>query len=222
MKWTKIPTEFLYLPDRDIAALAKYCMLYGILERVPTRSECLRNLSEKQLETVQKHIKILSKIISRDINVAQYDRDRKKQKRLENREKSQKSPTEHPTEHPTDGPTESPTHREIREIRESNTIPGGNVLQRASAREIPPPTLDEVLAYAKQQTEMAGVGGFPCAPYVAEQFWAHYQSQGWRKSNDAETPVRDWRAALRMWARGAGPGRNNAPPSLINNDDLPI
>lgn len=85
-----------------------------------------------------------------------------------------------------------------------------------------PPTLDEVLAYAKQQTEMAGVGGFPCAPYVAEQFWAHYQSQGWRKSNDAETPVRDWRAALRMWARGAGPGRNNAPPSLINNDDLPI
>ncbi len=211
MKWTKIPTEFLYLPDRDIAALAKYCMLYGILERVPTRSECLRNLSERQLETVQKHIKILSKIISRDINVAQYDRDRKKQKRLENREKSQKSPTEHPT----DGPTEIPKHREI---RESNTSPGGYVLQRASAREIPPPTLDEVLAYAKQQTEMAGVGGFPCAPYVAEQFWAHYQSQGWRKSNDAETPVRD----LRMWARGAGPGRNNAPPSLINNDDLPI
>lgn len=122
-----------------------------------------------------------------------------------------------------DGSQDDP-NLEAKAIAKANNISGIYTSNISTARvtEFIPPTLDEVLAYAKQQTELAGVGGFPCAPYVAEQFWAHYQSQGWRKSNDAETPVRDWRAALRMWARGAGPGRNAAPPPLVNNDDLPV
>ena len=49
MKWAKIPTEFLFkLSDREIVAVAKYVMLYGVLETVPTRSECLRVMSARQ------------------------------------------------------------------------------------------------------------------------------------------------------------------------------
>ena len=97
MKWAKIPTEFLFkLSDREIVAVAKYVMLYGVLETVPTRSECLRVMSEKQLETIQKHFETISKIISADINIAQYDRDRKKQKKAEICATQQKNPTENP------------------------------------------------------------------------------------------------------------------------------
>jgi len=220
MKWAKIPTEFLFkLSDREIAAVAKYIMLYGVLETVPTRSECLRVMSDKQLEIVQKHFKTVSKIISADIHVAQYDRDRKKQKKAEICTTEHKNPTESPMEGSTETTMDIPTARIYK--NRSNTSPGGYVLPRASARATPMPTLDEVLIYAKRQTEMAGVGGFPCAPHTAEQFWAHYQSQGWRKSNDAATPVRDWKAALRMWCLSVGPGKSAAPPP-VNNDDLPV
>ena len=102
MKWAKIPPEFLFkLSDREIVAVAKYVMLYGVLETVPTRSECLRVMSEKQLETIQKHFETISKIISADINIAQYDREREK---AENCATQQKNPTENPTENPTDIP----------------------------------------------------------------------------------------------------------------------
>lgn len=62
------------------------------------------------------------------------------------------------------------------------------------------PTLDEVLEYAKQQNDMAGVGGFKCSQETAEQFWAHYESIGWRIGNDAKTPITNWKSKLRQWA----------------------
>jgi len=62
------------------------------------------------------------------------------------------------------------------------------------------PTLDDVLAYAKQQNSIAGVGGFECSPELAEQFWAYYESQGWVKGNAAHTPICDWKPLLRRWA----------------------
>lgn len=112
MKWAKIPTEFLFkLSDREIVAVAKYVMLYGVLETVPTRSECLRVMSEKQLETIQKHFETISKIISADINIAQYDRDRKKQKKAEICAIQQKNPTESTTENPTESTTDIPKDR---------------------------------------------------------------------------------------------------------------
>ncbi len=216
--------------------MAKYCMLHGLLERVPTQQELNKWLTSGQLETLLKGtsdplethltiLDILEKYLKGSAKVAQYDRKRKNQKKAENCEKEQKIPTENPTETRAEFPIKNPMEKnrtdKNRENRESNTSPNGYVLPRAPARATPAPTLDEVLTYAKSQTEMAGVGGFPCAPHTAEQFWAHYQSQGWRKSNDCETPVRDWRAALRLWCLTTGPGKSAAPPP-VNNDDLPV
>ena len=64
-----------------------------------------------------------------------------------------------------------------------------------------PPTLQQVIDYAAQQNELRGVGGFRCARSTAEEFWAHYDSQGWRKSNDSATPVTNWHSALRLWTK---------------------
>ena len=47
---------------------------------------------------------------------------------------------------------------------------------------------------------MAGVGGFKCSQETAEQFWAHYESIGWRIGNDAKTPITNWKSKLRQWA----------------------
>lgn len=62
-----------------------------------------------------------------------------------------------------------------------------------------PPTLQDVLSFAKQQNELAGAGGFPCSKATAEEFWGHYQSNGWIVGNESRTPVRDWQAKLRQW-----------------------
>lgn len=62
------------------------------------------------------------------------------------------------------------------------------------------PTLDEVLAFAAQQNQLAGVGGFACTPELAEQFWAHYESIGWRVGNESRTPILNWQTKLRYWA----------------------
>lgn len=65
--------------------------------------------------------------------------------------------------------------------------------------EFVPPTLEEVLEYARQQNSFAGVGGFACTPEQAEEFWSYYESQGWRIGNDSNTPIRDWKPKLRQW-----------------------
>ena len=69
------------------------------------------------------------------------------------------------------------------------------------ASKFTPPTLQEVIDYAAEQTQWRGVGGFRCPRSVAEEFWAHYDSQGWKKSNDSATPVTNWQSALRLWAK---------------------
>lgn len=61
------------------------------------------------------------------------------------------------------------------------------------------PTLEEVLEYAQQQNNFAGVGGFVCTPEQAEEFWSYYESQGWRIGNDSNTPIKDWQPKLRQW-----------------------
>lgn len=62
------------------------------------------------------------------------------------------------------------------------------------------PTLDEVLVYARQQNEMAGVGGFACSEETATEFWSYYEGIGWVVPNDAKTPILKWQPFLRKWA----------------------
>lgn len=92
----------------------------------------------------------------------------------------------------------------------NNNIPKDSILVSGiRAREqFVHPTLEEVLEYAQQQNEMAGMGGFKCSQETAEQFWAHYESIGWRIGNDAKTPITNWKPKLRQWATK----EKNAPP----------
>ena len=63
-----------------------------------------------------------------------------------------------------------------------------------------PPTLQEVLDYAKEQNNFAGLGGFRCSRQMAESFWSNYEANGWIVSNESRTPIKDWKAKLRQWA----------------------
>lgn len=81
--------------------------------------------------------------------------------------------------------TETETETKKREYREKSFCP---------------PTLEEVLEYAKGQNEMAGLGGFRCSRKTAESFWSNYESNGWVLGNESRTPIRDWKAKLRQWS----------------------
>lgn len=63
------------------------------------------------------------------------------------------------------------------------------------------PTEKEVLEYARQQNEMAGMGGFAVLQEQAQDFYDYYTGIGWVLPNDANTPIRDWRPLLRKWVR---------------------
>lgn len=75
------------------------------------------------------------------------------------------------------------------------------------------PTQEQVLEYAAQQNNMAGVGGFACTPEQAQDFYDYYTGIGWVLPNDAKTPIVDWKPFLRKWVRN---------PRFKNNDnDVP-
>lgn len=87
--------------------------------------------------------------------------------------------------------------------RESEKEKGKSVEIKSSLRntrdKFTPPTLQEVLEFASQQNDMAGTLGFSCPRKIAEEFWTHYDSQGWVKSNDSRTPITNWKSLLRSW-----------------------
>lgn len=63
------------------------------------------------------------------------------------------------------------------------------------------PTEEEVLEYARQQDEMAGMGGFAVTQEQAQDFYDYYTGIGWTLPNDAKTPIVDWKPFLRKWVR---------------------
>lgn len=75
------------------------------------------------------------------------------------------------------------------------------VIESTTKTKFTPPSLSEVLDYAKAQSEIAGMGGFLCSPELAEAFYLQYDSQGWVRGNEAQTPIRNWQSLLRKWAR---------------------
>jgi hypothetical protein len=83
--------------------------------------------------------------------------------------------------------------------RKEYTRNSNSSIWNTRANKFTPPTLKDVLDYAKEQSAMTGVGGFSCPQKIAEEFWTHYDSQGWVKSNDAKTPITNWKSLLRSW-----------------------
>lgn len=58
------------------------------------------------------------------------------------------------------------------------------------------PTLSEVMAYAQ---EIGMNSGEP------EKFHDYHQARGWKMGKTASAPMRDWRAAMRLWKRNCTP-----------------
>lgn len=78
------------------------------------------------------------------------------------------------------------------------------------------PTEEEVLEYARQQNDIAGMGGFAVTEQQAQDFYDYYTGIGWVLPNDANTPIRDWRPLLRKWVRNP---RFVSTPVKDANDD---
>lgn len=97
----------------------------------------------------------------------------------------------------------------VNEYIYNNNINNNSVLQNTRVN----PTQEQVLEYAAQQNNMAGVGGFACTPEQAQDFYDYYTGIGWVLPNDAKTPIVDWKPFLRKWVRN---------PRFKNNDnDVP-
>lgn len=81
------------------------------------------------------------------------------------------------------------------------------------------PTEQEVLDYAKQQDDMAGVGGFTVSQEQAQAFYDYYSGIGWVVSNDARTPIVDWKPFLRKWAKNPRFKNRESDTVDINDPD---
>lgn len=79
------------------------------------------------------------------------------------------------------------------------------------------PTQDEVLEYAKQQNECAGMGGFAVSQEQAQDFYDYYTGIGWVIPNDAKTPIVDWKPFLRKWVRN--PRFKNRETDVVDIND---
>jgi hypothetical protein len=60
------------------------------------------------------------------------------------------------------------------------------------------PTLEEILTYAKQMNDTAGMGGFVCGKQTAIDFFNQYDRQGWLLGNGNH--MTNWKSGLRRWA----------------------
>lgn len=81
------------------------------------------------------------------------------------------------------------------------------------------PTEQEVLDYAAQQNDMAGVGGFAVSQQEAQAFYDYYSGIGWVVSNDARTPIVDWKPFLRKWAKNPRFKNRESETVDINDPD---
>ena len=74
------------------------------------------------------------------------------------------------------------------------------------------------MEYAKQQNEMAFVGGFRCSQQTATEFFCHYDAIGWVIGNETKTPIKNWQSKLRLWA--LSPNKYKTKQEIID-DDIP-
>lgn len=107
--------------------------------------------------------------------------------------------TERDTESDTESVTEREPKSEYKYKRQTKNISENIVSSLRTTRVTP--TEEEILEYARQQDEMAGMGGFAVTQEQAQDFYDYYTGIGWALPNDAKTPIVDWKPFLRKWVR---------------------
>ena len=191
MDWTKIPTDLLInrTPDKYIIAIVKYQLLWAILEREPTDDVALRYMTAAQLRQAHGYTTAIQRQVVADITSV--NSHRKRQKFYYTKNQRLTNQTDGHTDAHTDGHTDG-TSDSLDKIREDKRVCNARTRVR-------PPTLEEVLNFAKQMHEGRSVGGFFCTRTMAEEFWSNYEANGWIIGNEYGTPIRDWKAKLRQW-----------------------
>jgi hypothetical protein len=95
--------------------------------------------------------------------------------------------------------TETGNGSKKQETKENNTLTG---ITKEKNKIFQKPTLDEIDTYCRESENYIDVG----------RFYDFYESKGWKVG---KSPMKDWRAAVRNWARSQKP----APASRKNADD---
>ena len=194
MKWFKVPANLSLKADwKDRYVIIEYGCLYAQLEREPTEKELAKQLTRKQRERLAEWLPTLREQLAKDLAETKTNR---KSRNINYEKTAGLTPKTTPyiTPNNTLNNTETiqPQIRRDKKRREEST-------PQTPLNKFSPPTLQEVLTFAKQQNDVAKTGGFSCSKAIAEEFWSHYQANGWIVGNESRTPLRDWKAKLRQW-----------------------
>ena len=71
--------------------------------------------------------------------------------------------------------------------------------ERKGEEKVVQPTEQEVVEYAKQMNDAAGMSGFKCTEQQALLFYAYFDKEGWKDKDGV--PVKDWKKAFKYWVR---------------------
>ena len=75
---------------------------------------------------------------------------------------------------------------------------GDDDLKKNIKKKFSKPTIDEIREYCKERNNNVNPA----------QFYDHYEASGWRRG---KTPLKDWRAAVRLWERNSTQINSSAP-----------
>lgn len=90
---------------------------------------------------------------------------------------------------------------------ESKSIEIDKEIDKEKSGRFTPPTIDEVRAYIREKGYQVD----------AEAFVDFYTSKGWKVGRD---PMKDWKAAVRTWARRDAPKPAKTAPTMTHDYDL--
>lgn len=176
------------LGDKDGAALAWALIRYGYTGEEP---EGLKPALTAAFNFARGRVDAMRK-------GAQGGKARKTVKVPKNARRASEVPSQDPSEVPSEATSQDPSEQKEKEKEKEIKREKKRETQRAqilaldepSSLDLPePPSSDEVAAYF----------GANCLRGNPEEFFDHFESQGWVRSNGQ--PIADWMAQARMWSR---------------------
>lgn len=189
MDWTKIPTTLITkrYTDYELISIIKFQLLWAELEEQPDKKTALRYMTARQYDTAMAYLDSIATGVGDAVSSVKRKREVEKIRYSKNKDLRNILPAEC-----QQNVSRLPSQIREDKIREDKSV--YNARTRVS-----PPTLEEVLNFAKQMHEGRSVGGFFCTRTMAEEFWSNYEANGWIIGNEYGTPIRDWKAKLRQW-----------------------
>lgn len=171
------------LGDKDGAALAWALIRYGYTGEEP---EGLKPALTAAFNFARGRVDAMRK-------GAQGGKARKTVKVPKNAKRASEVPSQDPSEVPSEATSQDPSEQKEKEKEKEKEIASAI----SYAPEFPEPHPSE--AYPPEIGEVRDYFGANCLRGNPEEFFDHFESQGWVRSNGQ--PIADWRAQARMWSR---------------------